>query len=194
MTLSPIAEQLHEKQQITLQALHYVSLPDKGDQPLAIDYQNGYPVGEPQILPGKYIGEWSLSVPGVLNPLHTRFESVYMAPQSIPATQTVAVTLNLKGFKSQAMLVSNLTLLSQEPTIEYLQMSEYNGFRGNQSVLTIYGANFGAKDPAKSVILINKSTLEHEILLWGDKNIVCTIPVIGPNSLGAVQVSTASGA
>lgn len=197
MTLSPITGQLHEKQQVALEALQYVSLPEKGDQqqlPLAIDYENGYPVGEPQILPSKYIGEWSHSGLGLLNPLHTRYEAVYMAPESITATQTVAVTLSLKGFKSQAMLVSNLTLLGKQPTIEYLQVTEHNGFGGENSVLTIYGANFGQRDPLKSTIFINKSSRDQEILLWSDKIIICTIPIIGTSSSGPVQVSTASGA
>ncbi len=195
MTLSPIADQLHEKQQVTLDALQYIDLSVQDDLklPLSADYENGYPVGEPQPLLDKYIGEWSLAGPGLLNPLSIRFQAVYLAPETIASTQVAAVTLTLKGFKGQAQLVSNLTLLGKEPTVEYLQMAEQNGFEGRPSVLTIYGANFGAQNPAKSKVTVNGEPALG-IMLWSDKLIVCNIRQTGSGSSGPVRVTTAGGA
>lgn len=124
MTLSPIAQQVHAKEQLIIEALQYIYVSDEGNGglpiPIVADYENGYPVGEAHQLKNKYIKKWSLAGPGSLQELFSVPEAVYTAPDQIQKTQTVAVSLELKGFSEQAILVSNLTLIGKEPTIEYL--------------------------------------------------------------------------
>lgn len=195
MTLSPIAERLHEKEQVTLKALQYIALVDKEDEylvPIAPNYEDGYPVGDPQPLPQKYIKKWSLAGAGKLTPSANGREAVYTAPDNIRTTEIAAVSLSLQGFSGQPFLVSNLTLLGKEPIIDYLLVDERDGFGGKQSILTIYGSNFGAQGNT-SKITINGAPLE-DISLWGDNIIVCAIPLIGPNSTGQLQIVAAGGA
>lgn len=196
MTLSPIAQKLHAKEQLIIKALQYFHVTDDElHVPLGgVTYENGYPVGGAHQLPDKYIKKWSLAGPGSLQELSSVSKATYTAPAQIQKTQTVAVSLELKGFKEQAILVSNLTLIGKEPTIEYMQVAEQTGPNGRNSELIIYGSNFGAQDKAKSSITINGEIMgNQDIGLWGDNIIVCRIPAIGPNSSGNVIVRTATG-
>ncbi|MBD0255286.1 MAG: IPT/TIG domain-containing protein [Cytophagales bacterium] len=199
MTLSPISSQLLEKEDVTLTALTYISLPSLEDDlvvplrpiPQHPEYKDGYPVGEPEPLPAEYVGEWSHAGPGTL--ISSGHEAMYAAPEMIASTQVVAVTLTLKGFKGKAMLVSNVMLLGKEPVVEYLEVAERDGFQERESVLTIYGTGFGPEEPGKSVVTINGEPVLGN-LLWGDNIIVCTIRRTGPNASGQVEVTNAAGA
>ncbi|CCH54728.1 VCBS [Fibrisoma limi BUZ 3] len=196
LTLNPIADQLHEKQQVIIEAERYVYVPTSSDDvfvPIGANYENGYPVGEAHMLPRKYIKDWSLIGPGSLQESFTFPEAVYTAPDQIQKTQTATVALELKGFKNKAILLSNLTLLGNEPTIEYLQVAERDGPKTKESELIIYGANFGTADKTKSTVRINGALVDAEdISVWADNIIICSIPLIGPKSSGPVVVS-ASG-
>lgn len=195
MTLFPVSGILHEGESIALEARTYIPIGVEVDDllfvPLVPDYEDGYPVGEPQRLNPKYVRKWSLAGPGTLTPKST--EALYKAPASVQNTQTVAVSLELNMKAEQAILVANLTIVGKDPFIEYLQVAEQQGPTGKQSELLIYGVNFGAQDKAKSGVSINGAPIPTEdISLWGDNFIVCSIPLIGPNSTGQVRV-TANG-
>jgi hypothetical protein len=195
LTLWPIHETLHEGGQVTLEAREYIAVPDGLNVPLVPDYENGYPVGDPEYIAQKYVKKWSLAGVGALNPLSTAPEAVYLAPVKVTKTQTVAVSLelNLPG-SGQAFLVSSIDILGKEPFVDYLQVAEKKGPNGRDSELIIYGANFGAQDNAKSSVTINGEVIGREdIGLWGDNIIICRIPMLGNAASGEVRVNTASG-
>ncbi|MBO0930253.1 IPT/TIG domain-containing protein [Fibrella aquatilis] len=195
MTLSPITARVGAKQQVKLEALQYapVALDAEGLViPIIAEYKDGYPVGDPHPLPAKYIKKWSLAGAGSLN-APGGAEATYTAPGQILKSTTVAVSLELKGFREQAILVSNITLAAFE--IAYVQVAEKTGPNGRDSELIIYGSQFGAQDKAKSGVTVNGQAIDpQDIGLWGDNIIVCRIPMIGPGSSGPVRVKTASGA
>ncbi|WP_229369578.1 IPT/TIG domain-containing protein [Fibrivirga algicola] len=200
MTLSPISARVGQKQQVTLKALKYItpSLSEDGLVLLSVaEYENGYPIAEPEPLDPNYIKKWSLGGVGTLTVSAAINEAVYSAPSQVQKTSTAAVSLELKGvftpFTGQNLLVSNITVMGFE--IAYLQVAEKNGPGGGRdSELIIYGNNFGAQDKAKSSVTVDGQVIgAQDISLWGDNIIVCRIPMIGPGSSGPVRVKTASG-
>lgn len=200
MTLSPLSVRLSEQQQVTIKALKYIT-PSLSEDGLVLqsvaEYENGYPIAEPEPFDPKYIKKWSLGGVGSLKVSATMNEAVYTAPAQIQKTSTAAVSLELKGifttFTGQNLLVSNITVMGFE--IAYLQVAEKHGPGKRDSELIIYGSNFGAQDKATSSVTIDGQVIGAEdIGRWGDNIIICRIPMIGPGSSGAVRVKTASGA
>jgi len=111
LMLKPVQATLGDGEELTLQALHYIPYQQCNcDDDLIVPIPEGkpYPVGDPQPLDKKYIGQWNLAGPGTLIPTTTN-EAVYKAPASILSFYTATVSLQLKSAHT-LILVSNIRL------------------------------------------------------------------------------------
>lgn len=116
VSLSPYQKDLDPGQSVNIEALLFVQTdgddllaplgPDRYDAP-------GYPVGMPQALPSKYIGQWKLAGPGKISQVAAN-EVKYTAPGSVNSYTTAAVSLDVKApapYTGQYMLVSNINII-----------------------------------------------------------------------------------
>lgn len=113
LILRPVQTTLNEGEEVTIEALHYIPVEKcncDDDWLLPPLKMKPYPVGDPQPLDKKYIGQWNLIGQGTLIPT-TSNEAVYKAPASITIDKTATVTLQLKS-QHTLILVSDINLKS----------------------------------------------------------------------------------
>lgn len=73
--------------------------------------EDGYPVGDPQPLPERFILSWHHAGPGTL--VSTSNEAEYVAPASIAAPTTVAVSCELRSRNGlKYLLISNIEIIT----------------------------------------------------------------------------------
>lgn len=119
VSLAPYRADLDPGQSQTVTAVLFTSVEEDGLfvplPPLTApgDYDEpGYPVGNPQPLPSKYMKKWHLAGPGKITNV-TQYAVNYQAPSSVNSYTTAAVSLELKapaGYTGQYMLVSNINI------------------------------------------------------------------------------------
>jgi hypothetical protein len=74
--------------------------------------EDGYPVGDPQPLPDRFIKGWTHTGPGTL--ISIEHEALYVAPHGIAVNYTVPVTCELKSATHKYLLVANIDLRSKD--------------------------------------------------------------------------------